>query len=330
MHSYTPPHWRRGTWLIALFISLCTTATAAEHNHRADEQAIAGIEQMIQQGHTQQAEQQLKQLLHNQPKQYQAWFMLGILLSDQHRYSEAIHAFQQVILLKPKLAEPHNNLAVIYDEMGDYMAAVEELEASIKLNPDYITARENIGDLYVKLAADSYKQVLERGDNPEVRARYQRLLQVRGSIEESDLPQRQPASAAQHSTAAPTPPSQQGIQATIRAAIEAWRQAWSNQQLDAYFAAYDDHYKGAKFKSRAAWERYKRRVILKRDYIRVTLDSIQITRIDPHRMQATFHQHYRSDVYNSDDDKLLWFKQVGNQWKIVRESTLTRKFPPHH
>jgi len=60
----------------------------------------------------------------------------------------------------PELAEPHNNLAAIYAAAGEYGKSRAELEETIRLNPSYAPAHENLGDVEAALAAQSYARAL--------------------------------------------------------------------------------------------------------------------------------------------------------------------------
>jgi tetratricopeptide (TPR) repeat protein len=65
----------------------------------------------------------------------------------------------------PELAEPYNNLAVLYAGQGDYDKARAALQAAVRSNPAYATAYENLGDVYLRLAARAYEraQALDAG-----------------------------------------------------------------------------------------------------------------------------------------------------------------------
>ncbi|MDX8397191.1 MAG: tetratricopeptide repeat protein [Mariprofundaceae bacterium] len=121
----------------------------------------------------------LNQKLVTQPNDYHTWFSLGVAYAREQRFHQAIEAFRRVITLAPSLAEPHNNLAVIYNELGDVKAAVVELEKSLLKHPGYVIAEENIADLYVKLALQYYKKALLKSDDLALMQRYERLLHVR-------------------------------------------------------------------------------------------------------------------------------------------------------
>lgn len=133
----------------------------------------------IEAGHNGPAVEKLQALVKSDPEDYQSWFLLGVASSRQQRFHQAIEAFRRVIELKPGLAEPHNNLAVIYNELGDVRAAVRELEASLSKRPGFAIAEENLADLYVKLALQYYRSALEKSPSKALEQRYSRLLQVR-------------------------------------------------------------------------------------------------------------------------------------------------------
>ena len=75
----------------------------------------------------------------------------------------------------PTLPEPFNNLAMIYIDLGDYDKAQKLLESAIKINPNYIVAFANLGDLYSKRAFISYSKVLE-SDKTNLRTKNKILL----------------------------------------------------------------------------------------------------------------------------------------------------------
>ena len=145
-----------------------------------------GVKSDIQAGRTKIALESLQGIIKQQPDAYQAWFLIGVAHARQQQFHQAIEAFRHVIDLNPLLAEPHNNLAVIYNELGDVRAAINELEQSLKKRPDYAIVEENIADLYVKLALQNYRNALEKEPSEALEKRYMRLLQVRNPTAVSD------------------------------------------------------------------------------------------------------------------------------------------------
>jgi tetratricopeptide (TPR) repeat protein len=60
----------------------------------------------------------------------------------------------------PELPEPHNNLAALLARENRHEEALAALNAAIRARPDYALALENMGDLYLALAAKAYGQAL--------------------------------------------------------------------------------------------------------------------------------------------------------------------------
>ena len=56
------------------------------------------------------------------------------------------------------MPEPYNNLAVIYASEGRLDNARAALEQAIVAAPNYATAYENLGDIYLQMAADAYQR----------------------------------------------------------------------------------------------------------------------------------------------------------------------------
>jgi len=358
--------------VLALFMGLCMPAMSAQADISP---SVPSARSLMDAGHDREAVDMLQKLVHASADDYQAWFLLGVAYARQHQYHEAIEAFRKVSELRPDLAEPHNNLAVIYNELGDLRAAVHELEISLAKNPDYATAQENLGDLYVKLALQSYQRSLAQAPSDELQVRYNRLLQVRVDGPSAHVDTRserpvvaqpvmderadEPKSAGQvtKSEVTPTQSSETvdvapkvvsvspttaiheseadavaGVQADmaaadpsapVQAAIEAWRQAWSERNVPVYLAAYGSEFDpGDRFATRKEWEQYKQRVISSKRFIKVTLDDVHISLIDDSTARVLFMQHFRSNNYNSDERKELRLRQTEDGWKITHEKSL--------
>jgi len=313
--------------------------------------STALAEAMIAKGSNIAAINILKKEVKKHPADYQAWFMLGVTQAKRRQFHDAVLAFNKVVELQPSLAEPHNNLAVIYNEMGDLRAAVRELETSLELNPAYGTAYENIGDMYVKLAAQSYKKALSKNDSSTLQQRYERLLHVRDveqqSVVKAATLKKAAAPNVETSAQAPTVvqpplPSTAAVVADVQSrvtskhdtvsdehkqqllqAIEAWRSAWRNQDVEGYYTAYDDDFgQGARFKTREAWKKYKEAVIRNKKFIKVELEKIVISTQPKGLMKAVLLQHYSSDSYRSDDQKEMIFRHTDAGWKIIHEASL--------
>ncbi|MDQ6989831.1 MAG: tetratricopeptide repeat protein [Mariprofundaceae bacterium] len=102
-------------------------------------------------------------------------------------------------------------------------------------------------------------------------------------------------------------------------ALEAWRSAWSAQDLKAYFSAYAKDYRPPeKFASLQAWRSYKNRVVMNKKFINISLEQVEVE-IQGKVAGITLLQHFRSNTFNSDGRKQIVFKHGQYGWKIHTE-----------
>ena len=95
------------------------------------------------------------------PRDPQMRFLKGVIQSETAKTAEAIDTFTQITADYPELPEPYNNLAVLYASQSQFDKARETLEMAVRLNPRYATAHENLGDIYARLASQSYSRALQ-------------------------------------------------------------------------------------------------------------------------------------------------------------------------
>ncbi|MEO8835719.1 MAG: tetratricopeptide repeat protein, partial [Caldimonas sp.] len=141
--------------LAAPLLLFCSAFAASAH---ADE--LGEVTRLYHAGQAGAALERAEKTLASQPKDAQMRFLKSVILADLGRSSEAETLLQQIIQDYPELAEPHNNLAALYAAAGEYGKARAELEETIRLNPNYAPARENLGDVLALLASQSYARAL--------------------------------------------------------------------------------------------------------------------------------------------------------------------------
>lgn len=120
----------------------------------ADDYADVG--QLIRTGRAAQAIAKADQYLAANPRDPQMRFLKGVAQTDAGRTADAIATFTALNQEYPELPEPYNNLAVIYASQSQFDKALAALQTAVRANPDYAVAYENLGDVYAKLAAQSY------------------------------------------------------------------------------------------------------------------------------------------------------------------------------
>lgn len=152
----TPKHRLRQLVLALLLLPLAHMAHADDYGT---------VNQLIKQGKLDAASQKIEIFLKDKPQDAQMRFLKGMVLSQQKRSNEAQAVFSQLTEDFPELPEPYNNLAVLYAEQGQYDKARVTLEAALRNNPAYSIARENLGDVYLRLAQQAFEKVVQTESN---------------------------------------------------------------------------------------------------------------------------------------------------------------------
>ena len=129
----------------------------------ADE--LADVGKLAKAGKVVEALNKANEFLAKHPADPQMRFMKGVLLTEQNKSDEAIAVFTKLTDDYKDLPEPYNNLAVLYAANGQYDKARVALEKAIRTNPSYMTAYENLGDVYGKMASQAYDKALALGAN---------------------------------------------------------------------------------------------------------------------------------------------------------------------
>jgi len=128
---------------------LCITGAALADDY-------ADVNQLMRSGKPAEAMARADQYLAAKPRDPQMRFLKGVLQSEGGHAADAIATFTALTQEYPELPEPYNNLAVLYAAQGDYDKARAALETAVRTNPAYATAHENLGDVYAKLAGQSW------------------------------------------------------------------------------------------------------------------------------------------------------------------------------
>jgi Flp pilus assembly protein TadD len=122
---------------------------------------LTEAQRLLQQGQPAAALEKVDAYIASRPRDPQGPFLKGLILMDLGNQSEALAVFTKLNEDYPELPEPYNNLAVLYAEQRQYERARVTLEMAIRADPSYAIARENLGDVYAKLASESYGQALQ-------------------------------------------------------------------------------------------------------------------------------------------------------------------------
>lgn len=116
------------------------------------------VERMIRNGQLDKARQVSRQHLSQTPQDPQMRLLGSRIQEAQGQSEEALATLESLTQDFPELPEPHNNLAVMYARQGRSQEALASLHRAIAARPDYTVALENLGDLYLGLALQAYRQ----------------------------------------------------------------------------------------------------------------------------------------------------------------------------
>jgi len=125
---------------------------------RAQPTPLQDVRKLIAAGQGKQALARADSHLAKNPRDAQMRFVRGVILTDLSETEAARGAFQQLVDDFPELPEPYNNLAVLYAADGQLDRARLALEMALLAKPDYATAHENMGDVYLQMAAEAYQR----------------------------------------------------------------------------------------------------------------------------------------------------------------------------
>ena len=315
-------------------VLLCVCAFFCASVARADD--VEDAQKLLKAGQSQQALERVNKALAANPKEPQARFLKGVILTEQGKQSEAIEIFTKLTQDYPNLPEPYNNLAVIYASQGQYEKARSSLEQSIRTHPTYATAYENLGDVYAKLASQAYGKALQIDASNT--AAQNKLSLVRELVREpgakpaaasttaaaADTPKESPKTAVPAATVAavaPKAPEKPAADASgdVLKAVNGWAQAWSKKDAGSYLGYYAKDFKTPAGEPRGDWEKSRRERIGAAKSISVAIESPKVTMRGADQASVSFRQTYKSDKLTSKNRKTLELVKVDNRWLIKEE-----------
>ncbi len=319
--------------------------------------SLQDASQAFKQGQYPAALEKVNAYLTTHPKEAQARFLKGLVLTELNRTQDAIRVFTDLTEDYPELPEPYNNLAVLYAAQGQFDKAKNSLEMAIRTHPSYATAHENLGDIYAKMASQAYDKALQLDKgNVSAQTKLSLIKDIFGPPRLADAGKnKQPSKPAAAKTAAlstePAPPIPEmpardkpaqaatdkpeakaettpaktvkplvlpaEPKAAAQKLLQAWADAWSRRDADAYLSFYADDYKANK-KSHTDWAEERRDRVTRPTSIKVELSNVKIE-VKGHQVVASFKQRYESNILKANSNKRITLEKQGGTWKIVEE-----------
>jgi Flp pilus assembly protein TadD len=312
--------------LTTLLVAAIVAATPA----LADDMQDAS--RLYKAGQAQQALERVNRVLAGKPRDPQARFLKGVILTEQGNTKEAIDIFTRLTQDYPDLPEPYNNLAVIHASQGQYDRARATLEQAIRTHPSYATAYENLGDVYAKLASQAYGKALQLdASNTGAQNKLSLVRELVGPASKAEAAKVDVAKVEAPKAEKPKPlPEKPPVVAAAPAAdpvaeilkaVDDWAKAWSSKDADAYLAFYAKDFRTPGQESRAEWEKARRARIAAPKSIAVTVASPRVSLQADDQASVSFRQTYAADVFKGSNNKTLVLVKVDGRWQIREEKT---------
>ena len=316
-------HMPRSRFIAALATSLILMSSGAHATQ------IQDINQQFRKGDLAGALQNANTYLNKNPKDAQARFLKGLILAEQGKSGEAIQIFTALTEDYPELAEPYNNLAVLYAGQNKFEEAKSALEMAIRSHPNYATAHENLGGIYAKMASMAYEKSAQLdANNLLVKTKLALLKDIVSpqphtatqTVNSSSAARPAPAAPNASKTRAPEKPVSAPTASSAESTVDAWARAWTNRDIDAYMAFYAPDFVLPAGLARADWEAQRRESIALADRINVRLSDVKTRLSGPDKANVSFKQVYQSDRANTATEKVLDLVWRDGHWLIVKET----------
>ncbi|MDX8400194.1 MAG: tetratricopeptide repeat protein [Gallionellaceae bacterium] len=290
---------------------------------------------LFKHGQQQQALEKVNSILSAHPKDAQARFLKGLILTELGKTADAIQVFTELTKDYPELPEPYNNIAVLYAGQGQYEKAKIALEMAIRTHPSYATAHENLGDIYAKMASQAYDRALQLDkSNTSTLTKLELIKDLFGDRHNASashkvisIPKPVIIAAAQPKKVTlktpvikqvKTAPSAQAAKTVLKTAKD-WAAAWSAKDINKYLTFYAKEFKTPHNMSRRAWEAQRHSRISKPKSIQVKIQDATVKLIDKTHARIVFKQIYRASHLHSTARKTLELIQHNGKWLITLE-----------
>ncbi len=221
-----------------------------------------------------------------------------------------------------------NNLAVIAVHQDQPELAIELLEYAILSHPTLSVSYKNLQSLYNYRAAQEYKKALSL-DSLKVTTPELRIIDTPQPTDDDDTEEVSAAKLVLAEKAIEKPlveearpqPSDTDID-QIKANLKQWADAWSRQDLNAYFDSYIEDYRPRSGTAHLRWRKLRETRIVNPQFINIRISDLSADKRDDNNATVTFKQHYQSNLLKSTVIKRLEFYKTETGWKIKSESVV--------
>jgi predicted Zn-dependent protease len=141
------------------------------------------VNEKITSGQLQTAQSMITRHLEKQPSDPQMRLMQSQIQAAQGQTRLAQETLEALTQEFPELPEPYNNLAALYAQEFAFDKALSSLTMAIRARPDYALALENMGDVHIALARETYfKAKALPAQSPLVTLRLETKIKLLGPV----------------------------------------------------------------------------------------------------------------------------------------------------
>ena len=114
------------------------------------------IEKLVKAKKYPEAIESIDKRLKKTPGNVQLRYVKARMQIEMRQWEAAKKTLVEITQQFPELPEPYNNLAALAANQGNWIEARDYLELALKLRPSYTVASANLGEVYIRLAAQAY------------------------------------------------------------------------------------------------------------------------------------------------------------------------------
>lgn len=267
-------------------------------------------------------------------------------LATQGQVTQAITAYQALILSNPQLPEAYNNLAALYLQQNKTKQAKHILEQGLHAHKGYGVLYESLTAINVAMAREAYSKALQIELEPsairiaslslsnsksQTKQNTIVISKINKSVVEEKLAiEPKVISKAKNNVEAKpvgeikrvsmTTPKIQNTQ-SVEKVLQAWSSAWSAQAVDMYLSFYHNQYRPANGMSRKGWVQSRRYRLKKPQWIKIGLSDFKIKKQTSTQAVVNFKQLYQSNSFSDVSNKQVVLINTDHGWRIFREKS---------
>jgi len=279
------------------------------------------------QGNTRGAIEMFQKLTVDYPELPEPYNNLAVIYASQGQYEKARASLEQSIRTHPSYATAYENLGDVYAKL-----ASQAYDRALKLDSNNTGAQNKLAlvrDLVGNAPrSPSAAMTVAVAAKPEAAPKPEAAAPAQASAAAPEAkPEAKPEPKAETKPAPETKPESAPKPATAAsdtegalAAVTAWAQAWSRQDVEAYLGSYAEGFRPPNGASHADWVKQRRERVAAPRHIAVKVEDAKVTPKGGGRASVTFRQDYESDTFSGRTRKMLLLgKSADGRWRILQE-----------